>query len=201
MDRHAARLDRSDVVSERERLRHGATRVLIGAAGVAAFALATLLASQVRVAIPISRVPVTLQTFVVLLAGLALGPRLGAASQIGFVALALAPWGGFAGDITFTAGYVVGFVVAAWLVGHLAVGQSSYARLLAVALGGSALILLCGSVWLASAAGLGPKGSLLEGVVPYIPGDAAKAAAAAAVAYGLRRRQAGQAATLSKEDD
>lgn len=173
------------------RLRPIAWRLALAAAGATAFGLATLLAGQVRLHLPFSPVPVTLQTFVVLLAALLLGPRVGAAGQLIFAACALTPWGSFAGPIHLTAGYVVGFVAAAWLVGHLAAGHPSYRRLLAAALLGSALILLCGAVWLASAAGLGVRNALLQGVLPYVPGDVTKAAAAAGVAALARRRHPG----------
>jgi len=187
MDIHAAPTSLRTALARRLPLRHAALRLALAAAGVVAFGLATLLAAQVRLQLPISPVPITLQTLVVLLAGLLLGPRVGAASQLAFVALAITPWGSFAGPIHLTAGYVVGFVVAAAVVGRLAAGQQPYRRLLAATLLGSALILLCGAVWLASAAGLGARAALLQGVLPYLPGDAAKAALAASIAAGLRR--------------
>ena len=89
---------------------------------VAAAAALTGLAAQVS--IPLVPVPVTLQTFTVLLAGAALGPLRGGASMLLYLAVGAAgvPW--FAeqnsGIALPTFGYIVGFVVAAAVVGGLA---------------------------------------------------------------------------------
>jgi biotin transport system substrate-specific component len=100
--------------------------------GLRAVALTTLFAgltaagAQVSLHVPFTPVPVTLQVFFVLLAGAALGSRLGALSLAEYLALGAAGLPVFAdgksGLLAFvgpTAGYLPGFIAAAWLVGRL----------------------------------------------------------------------------------
>jgi biotin transporter BioY len=91
---------------------------------VVGFALLTALGAQVR--IPIQPVPITLQTFFVLLGGLMLGPNLGALAQVLYVSLGAAGAPVFAGEgvglaylLGPTGGYLLGFAASAWLVGQL----------------------------------------------------------------------------------
>ncbi len=91
------------------------------------FALLTALAAQIRFHIPGTPVPVTGQTFAVLLAGATLGSRAGAGSQavywlMGAVGLPVFAQqsGGWQAATGATFGYLLGFIVAAWLVGTLA---------------------------------------------------------------------------------
>jgi biotin transport system substrate-specific component len=105
------------------RLRPAVRAVLLVSAGVAL----TALAAQVRIAIPGTPVPFTGQTAAVLLTGAALGARLGGASMLLYVllgAVGLPIFNGGTGGLTSlvgaTGGYLVGFVLAAALVGWLA---------------------------------------------------------------------------------
>lgn len=91
------------------------------------FAVLTALAAQIRFHIPGTPVPVTGQTFAVLLAGAALGSRAGAGSQLiywlmGAVGLPVFAQqsGGWGAATGATFGYLFGFIVAAWVVGALA---------------------------------------------------------------------------------
>lgn len=91
------------------------------------FAVLTALAAQIRFHIPGTPVPVTGQTFAVLLAGAALGSRAGAGSQLiywlmGAVGLPVFAQqsGGWEAATGATFGYLFGFIVAAWVVGALA---------------------------------------------------------------------------------
>jgi len=91
------------------------------------FAVLTALAAQIRFHIPGTPVPVTGQTFAVLLAGAALGSRAGAGSQLiywlmGAVGLPVFAQqsGGWEAATGATFGYLFGFIVAAWAVGVLA---------------------------------------------------------------------------------
>ena len=91
------------------------------------FALLTALAAQIRFHIPGTPVPVTGQTFAVLLAGAALGSRAGAGSQLvywlmGAIGLPVFAQqsGGWEAATGATFGYLFGFIVAAWAVGLLA---------------------------------------------------------------------------------
>ncbi len=109
------------------------TRTAIAAAVLAGSALVAL-AAQLRIDLPFSPVPVTGQTFAVLVVGAVLGARLGAAALLTYLVEGLAGLPVFAGGTSAwtpssagvpviagpTAGYLVGFVAAAAIVGALA---------------------------------------------------------------------------------
>lgn len=149
-------------------------------------------------------VPVTAQTFGVLLTGAALGMRRGAVAAalyllLGAIGLPVFAWDADAaayghgiGTIASiepgwrlvlgtTGGYLVGFLLCSALVGRLAelgwdrrVGGAVAALLV-----GNAVIYLVGVPWLALAAGLDASDTLKYGLYPFIPGDAVKLLAAA----------------------
>ena len=149
------------------------------------FALLTALAAQVRFHIPGTPVPVTGQTFAVLLAGAALGSRAGAGSQaiywlmgaVGLPVFAQAN-GGWGAATGATFGYLFGFIVAAWLVGALAErGRDRTVRSAIPAfLAGNLVIYAFGVPWLMysvpSITTIG--GALAVGFVPFIAFDAIK---------------------------
>jgi len=150
------------------------------AAGVAGAALATAAAAHLRIPLPFSPVPVTLQTMVVLLSGAVLGAAGGALSQVVYLAL------GAAGVVTFaggslagvTGGYLVGFVAAAAIVGATARRTDSALAVGGAMLAGELAILLLGAAWLAQVNGLTAAQALAVGVLPFLPGDAIKLAGA-----------------------
>jgi biotin transport system substrate-specific component len=129
----------------------------------------------------------TMQTFAVLLIGLAYGPRLGLATVAVYLAQGLAglpvftAGGGISHLFGPTGGYLVGFMFAAYAVGQLArLGWSKPALGVLVAmLAGSALIYLFGFSWLAMA--IGAEKAFWGGIMPFLVGDAVKAALAAAL--------------------
>jgi biotin transport system substrate-specific component len=148
--------------------------LLVGAAAVL-----TGLAAQV--AIPLWPVPVTFQTFTVLLAGAALGPVRGTASMLLYLGVGAAgvPW--FAqqnsgiGFVTF--GYVLGFVAAAALVGWLARRGASGSVLgtIGAMVLGNLVIYAVGVPYLAMTAFSGDLGAaLLAGAIPFLVGDGLK---------------------------
>ncbi len=157
------------------------------------FAALTGLLAQVRV--PLVPVPMTGQVFAVLLAGVLLGSGYGALSQALYVALGLAgmPWfTGFGGGVAYlagpTAGYLVGFVPAAILVGWVTdrfAGARRFVPLMGVMAGGVSIIYMCGVLHLVVLLGLPVGSALAMGVLPFIGADAAKAAAAAALGASL----------------
>lgn len=162
------------------------------------FAALTGVAAQVRIPLPFTPVPITLQTFAVLLAGLALGARWGGASQALYAGGGAAgvPWfsGMSAGVGTVlgpTGGYIVGFVFAAALVGYVT-DRHARARQFPGLLGvllvanfaviyGFGLPWLYG--WLALVKGSAPGVTelLTMGLFPFVPGDLVKLVGAAAV--------------------
>jgi biotin transport system substrate-specific component len=149
------------------------------------FAVLTALAAQIRFHIPGTPVPVTGQTFAVLLAGAALGSRAGAGSQLiywlmGAVGLPVFAQqsGGWDAATGATFGYLFGFIVAAWAVGALAErGRDRTVRTAIPAfLLGNLIIYAFGVPWLMySVPSITSIGSALAiGFMPFIAFDIAK---------------------------
>jgi len=170
-------------VSERinARVRH----VALILAGIVVIALS----AQVSIPVPGSPVPITGQTFGVLLTAGALGFKRGIAATTLYVLLGAIGLPVFAGGangtsivLGATGGYLIGFILAAALIGRLA--ELGWDRNLLGAIGamliGSALIYAVGLPWLAVAAHLDVPTTLQEGLIPYVPGDILKLALAAA---------------------
>ena len=155
------------------------------AGAVAFFAACTAGGAQVRVPLPFSPVPVTGQTFVVLLAGALLGRKLGPASQLLYAGLACVLPGATAGPLHLTAGYIVGFAGAAYVVGALVGESRSYLRVAGAMAVGSLVIYVLGAAWLAGATG-SLSDAVLRGVVPFVPGDVVKLLLAAGIVAGGR---------------
>jgi len=160
-----------------------AVSILGQAAGVA---VALALAAKIRVWLPWSPVPMTLQTFVVLSAPALCGVAAGAVGVALYVAAASAGLPVMAGPSVFgpTGGYLLGFVAAAALVAHYR--SASPLRLLLAMAGASVLIYLCGATWLWAWSGKSLGWIWAAGVLPFLPGDAAKILAAWA-AVGVAR--------------
>lgn len=153
------------------------------AVAIVGFALITAASAQITFHLPWTPVPVTGQTFAVLLSGAALGMGRGAASQLLYVALGAVglPFyadatGGWTAASGATAGYLVGFIVAAALVGRLADGGEDRRPLTALSamLLGSAVIYAFGATWLAHDLSISAAKAVELGVAPFLIGDAAK---------------------------
>lgn len=139
-----------------------------------------------RIEIPLKPVPITGQTFGVMLVGALLGTRRGAVSMltyIGFGAIGLPVFagglGGLARLVGPTAGYLAGFVLAAALVGWLSErgwDRQPWTTILAMVLGMIPVYLL-GVAWLTHF--LGGPAAIQSGLLPFLPGDALKIALAA----------------------
>jgi biotin transport system substrate-specific component len=142
--------------------------------------------AQVEITLPFTPVPITGQTFGVLLVGATLGARRGAAAMIAYVAaggLGLPFFAGGASGLRIltgaTAGYLVGFALAAHAVGALCErGLERRVRTSLIPfLVGTLIIYVCGAVWLSIL--VGSLGEALKlGVLPFLPGDALKLVAA-----------------------
>lgn len=163
---------------------------------IVGFALLTALAAQISIPLGFTPVPVTGQTFAVLLAGGVLGSRRGALSMGLYVVLGAIglPFysdgeGGWTAATGATAGYLVGFVVAAFVVGLMA--ERGQDRRLSTSipafLAGSAIIYAFGAGWLAYDLGLpftagpGEASAISLGVAPFLVGDVLKALLAGAL--------------------
>ena len=146
----------------------------------------TGLAAQIAVPIPGTPVPLTAQTFAALLLGAALGWQRGATSMLLYLIAGVAgvPWfqGGAAGA-TASLGYVIGFVFAGAVVGHLAAsgGDRTPLRTVGTMALGNLVIYAFGLPWLMAATNLDLTTALRVGVVPFLLGDAVKVALAAAL--------------------
>ena len=166
---------------------------------VTGFSLLTAAAAQVVVPLPFTPVPLTGQTFAVLLTGALLGPRLGALAMLAYLAEGAAglPFfrGGAGGVGHFsgaTAGYLLAFPAAAYVTGLLAERgwDRRYVPAAAAMALGSFVILACGWAWLALMFKGGAEAFRL-GVAPFLPGDVLKVALAAAAlpsGWALLRR-------------
>lgn len=143
------------------------------------------IAAQVAVPLPGTPVPVTGQTFAVLLAGAALGTWRAVAAMVlyGAAGLAGVPWFAehSAGYVGATFGYIVGFVLAAAVVGTLAArgGDRAPLRTLATMTLGTLLIYSIGVPWLMTVLSVGLARALELGVLPFLPGDILKVLLAA----------------------
>ncbi len=174
-------------------------------------ALLTALAAQLSFTTPWTPVPYTGQTAAVLLVGTALGAPLGAASMALYVLAGSLGAPVYAGGesgvdklIGPTAGYLLGFVLAAGLVGRLAQrgwdrGPARSGALMAL---GSLVIYAVGVPALSVTTGMPLTDAVLLGAVVFLPWDAAKTLAAAALlplAWRLvGRRAAREAGSLSR---
>jgi biotin transport system substrate-specific component len=159
------------------------------AALVLGFSLLTALAAQVVVPLPWTPVPVTGQTFAVLLTGALLGSRLGALAMLAYLAEGAAGLPFFtrgAGGAHYlffspTAGYLFAFPFAAFVAGYLA--ERGWDRRFATAAAamalGSLVILACGWAWLSLFYRTASE-AFAAGVLPFLVGDVVKVALAAA---------------------
>ena len=148
------------------------------------------IAACAQFSIQIGPIPITGQTFAVLLTGMLLGSRLGAAAVIAYLiegAIGLPFFaGGGAGLVRFlgpTAGYLVAFPAAAFIVGAFAEHgwDKRYETAVAAMAIGSAIIFLGGWAWFAILTNTAPVAAFKLAVLPFLLGDVIKIALGAAV--------------------
>jgi len=182
----------SAVITQRVLPRSGTLSILL----VFAAAALTALAAQWRIDLPFTPVPITGQTFAVLLSGAALGMTLGFAGQLVYVAVGALGMPVFAGgeggwDIVTgtTAGYLVGFIVAAGLIGYMAERRQdrTFPTMFTAFVIGSTVIYTCGVIGLMIVADLGFVAAFELGVSPFLVGDILKGAAAGILLPGAWR--------------
>lgn len=160
------------------------------------FIISISLGAFVRIPLPFTPVPLTLQTFFVLLSAAILGIRLGLFTLLAYIFL------GFTGVPVFTgasmgllylvgptAGYIAGFVLAAIVIG----GLIKYAKenlflTIGIFFLANLLLLLCGVIWLKVSLHLNWIKSFSIGFIPFLPGDITKAALAAFLFWKLKPR-------------
>lgn len=151
-----------------------------------------LLAASAHVKVPFWPVPMTMQTFMVLMIGGSYGWRLGAATVVAYLVEGVAGlpvFTGGAGPLYLagpTGGYLIGFVASAMAAGWLAErGLMRNAALAAAAmLAADALILALGVAWLSTLIGL--EKAIVGGLMPFLTSEALKVVLAAALVTATR---------------
>ncbi|MCJ7728792.1 MAG: biotin transporter BioY [Sedimentisphaerales bacterium] len=176
----------NSTVADVFRPRARASAVLYDAIVVICGSLVVALSAQIRIYLAFSPVPITAQTFAVLMLGALLGSRRGGLAMLVYLvegALGLPVFAagvGLAALFGPTGGYLVGFVAAAYLVGKLA--ERGWDRRIvttvAAMIVGNAVLHLFGFTWLAVLTDV--KTAFITGVYPFILGDLLKVALAAA---------------------
>jgi len=150
----------------------------------------TVASAYASIPLPFTPVPLTLQTFAVLAGAAALGAERAVLAQVLYITLAVAGLPVLAGGaggreevIGATGGYLLGFVIASYVVGRIsAAGASTKTTTTALSyVAGSLVIYALGAPWLAYVLGLSMSEAIAAGVIPFLIGDAIKAVAAGAV--------------------
>jgi biotin transport system substrate-specific component len=153
---------------------------------IAAASLLLAALAQVEIELPFTVVPITGQTFGVLLIGAALGSKRGAASVLAYLAegaLGLPFFAGGAAGLSVltgaTAGYLIGFVAAAYVVGRMAERglERSFRTSILPFVVGTLVIYACGVAWLSTIVG-GLAEGIRFGMLPFLFGDVLKLIAA-----------------------
>ncbi len=167
-------------------------------------ALLAAICAHVSVPLWFTPVPLTMQPFAVLFFGLVLEPQLAAMTFVTYLAEGALGLPVFAPSVAApmgiahllgpTGGYLLAYPLAAALISWIwrRTGRGLSGALLAAAAGDLA-ILACGALWLAALSHLLARPAAALAILPFLPGDALKVAAAAGLACGwirLRRRSA-----------
>ncbi len=162
---------------------------VVRTAGVITFAALTCLGAFIRIPLPFTPVPITLQTFFVLLSGALLGKKYGSYSQILYVTIGsfgLPVFSGGGGGLLYllgpTGGYLVGFAAASFVTGFLLEKKRSFLFVLFSMFAATMLIYLGGVIWL-NIISRSWRQSFFLGISPFIIGDCLKALLAALICY------------------
>ncbi len=160
---------------------------LVDAALVAGFSLLIALSAQVAIPLPFTPVPLTLQTMVVLATGALLGSKRGAAAVLAYLAEGAAGLpvfsmgrAGIAHMLGPTGGYLIGFILAAFLCGLLSEkgwdrkGWTAFAGLLI----SDIVLFVPGVIWLGAYTGF--SSAIVLGALPFVAADVVKCALSAA---------------------
>jgi len=172
-------------------------RAAAGAILVVSFVMMLTLGAYIRIPVPFTPVPVTMQTFFVILAGAVLGRKLGLFTVFSYITLGafgIPVFQGYGGGILHilgpTGGYLAGFMLSAYLVGYLSEIRRSagFTYILFSMLLGLLVIYVSGLLWLSVSLGVGLKNAVYMGLLPFLPGAIAKLVAASWVYYRIRTR-------------
>jgi biotin transport system substrate-specific component len=181
-----------------------AARTSVRAGSVLFLTALTAAAAQISMHIPFTPVPLTLQPLVVLVGAAALGPRLGALSQVLYLGLGIAGMPVFAASPILpqglgrllgpTGGYLLAYPLAAWVTGWLAERgfDRRYLTSVVALLAGLGTLFAGGVLWLAffaqgTTGAVGLTAALQTGFYPFVVPDLAKVALASVVMPGIWR--------------
>jgi len=163
--------------------------------GAVVFVIFMILGAFVKIPLAFSPVPITLQTFFVLLSGAFLGSSLGSLTQGIYLLLGilgLPVFSGAASGIFYlsgpTGGYLIGFILAAFFVGRFIKSAKNLFSIFFIFSFANFIILVCGFIWLGFILSLPLKRSFLMGFLPFIPGDLLKIYLAAILYLRLKNR-------------
>lgn len=154
---------------------------------VSALVALTAIAAQVAIYLPFTPVPLTLQTFVILLGAAAVGAQRAAIAQVSYLSLALAGLpimadgkGGLTAVYGATSGYLVGFIFASLAVGYLAGSMSTnkFKNVVVSYFAGTVIIYVFGMIGLMIYANISFFAAFAIGALPFFIGDVVKAIAA-----------------------
>ena len=176
-----------------DRLRASDAPLWLQAAGIAGFALLTVLLAQAEWRIYLWSVPLTLQTVAVYSSGLFLGRRNGALAMLLYLALGLLlpvfsdGGSGLAHLMGLSGGYLVAFPLVAFVAGSLTKDSRSLGRTVLALVASSLVLFTVGVTWLTVASDLTLRAALVNGWLLFVPFDLTKIALVTALYGGARR--------------
>ena len=164
--------------------------------GVTFFIIATTLGAYIRIPVPGTPVPITLQTFFVVLSGAVLGSRLGLFSQAGYIflgAVGLPVFQGYAFGMTHilgpTGGYLIGFMAASFIAGRILEKESrNLFKITASFAIGNVVLYALGTLWLMLIYRISFVNAIAIGVLPFFAIELAKIFLAAVVYSKISHR-------------
>jgi biotin transport system substrate-specific component len=162
------------------------------------FVVLTALGAYVRIPLPFTPVPITLQTLFVMLAAAFLGANLAGLSQLSYIVLACFGMPLFTGA-SFgiahlfgpTGGYLIGFAFCAYICARLIRYKDSLLWTIISFSLGSLIILLLGSLWLIISMGFDIKQAFVAGFAPFVAGDFLKVVIASLIFRKFKDRYRG----------
>ncbi|MEM2083793.1 MAG: biotin transporter BioY [Nitrososphaerota archaeon] len=163
---------------------------------IALFSTLTAIGAYIRIPLPFSPIPITLQTMFTYMAGALLGSKYGALSQLIYILLGISGLPIFAGggvgfSILFgpTGGYLNGFVIGAFIIGKLIEIRKrfSFLWLVCCMIIGTIPIYTLGFIQLMIWMKINMINALIIGVLPFIFGDSLKILIAAYITYRIKR--------------
>lgn len=157
--------------------------------GVTFFIIATTLGAYIRIPVPGTPVPITLQTFFVVMSGAVLGGRLGLFSQAGYIflgAIGLPIFQGYTFGMAHilgpTGGYLIGFMAASFLIGKILEKESqNLLKIIASFAMGNIVLYTLGTLWLMLIYKINFVNAILIGVLPFLTIELAKISLAAVI--------------------